>query len=138
MGDGVWPALSALLPRAAQLQVRRGDGWLGADARWRCGARGGVDGAVGEGAERTEGPTRGGMRGQVTSGGAVRVVSGVGAKGTSCMQLSGAHGLGPDGAQRLAALLQEPPPMLLPLIYPINYPLIYDLVYILIYPLIYP
>ena len=45
--------------------------------------------------------------GQVSSGGDVRVVSGVGGKGISCMQLSGGTGLGPDGAQRLADLLRE-------------------------------
>jgi hypothetical protein len=50
---------------------------------------------------------------QVTSGGDMLVVSGVGGKGTSRMTLSGGKGLGPDGAQRLADLLCEaPPPML--------------------------
>ncbi len=51
--------------------------------------------------------------GQVGSGGDVEVVSGVGAKGTSRMTLSGGKGLGPDGAQWLAELLRvAPPPML--------------------------
>ena len=45
--------------------------------------------------------------------GDVRVVSGVGDKGTSRMQLSGGKGLGPDGARRLAELLLEAPPPLL-------------------------
>jgi hypothetical protein len=41
------------------------------------------------------------------------VVSGVGAKGTSFMELSGRKGLGPDGGKRLADLLHEAPPPLL-------------------------
>jgi hypothetical protein len=45
--------------------------------------------------------------------GAVRLVSGVGGKGTSYMELSGGKGLGPDGAQRLAELLREAAPPLL-------------------------
>jgi hypothetical protein len=53
------------------------------------------------------------MHVQVYSNGDVLVVSGVGAKGTSYMKLSGGKGLGQDGAQRLADLLQKaPPPML--------------------------
>ena len=39
----------------------------------------------------------------------MRLVSNVGAKGTSYMTLSGGKGLGPDGAQRLADLLREAP-----------------------------
>ena len=55
----------------------------------------------------------GAERGQVTSGGEVRAVSGVGAKGTSRMTLGGGTGLGTHGALRLADLLREaPPPML--------------------------
>ena len=50
---------------------------------------------------------------QVESDGDVRLVSGVGAKGTSYMTLSGGKGLGPDGAHRLAGLLRESPPPLL-------------------------
>ena len=50
---------------------------------------------------------------QVYSDGDVRLVSGVGAKGTSYMTLSGGKGLGSDGAQRLAGLLQGAPPPLL-------------------------
>ena len=51
--------------------------------------------------------------GQMISRGDVRVVSGVGDKGTSWMTISGGEGLGLDGAQRLAELLrQAPPPML--------------------------
>ena len=42
--------------------------------------------------------------------GAVEVVSGVGAKGTSYMSLGFRGGLGPDGAQELADLLREAPP----------------------------
>ncbi len=49
---------------------------------------------------------------QVSSGGAVMLVSGVGAKGTSKMALSGGRGLGPKGATRLAGLLREAPPLL--------------------------
>jgi hypothetical protein len=49
----------------------------------------------------------------VTSGGEVLVVSGVGAKGASRMTLSGGKGLGPDGAQRLADVLQKAPPAML-------------------------
>ena len=51
--------------------------------------------------------------GQVTPGGDVEVVSGVGGKGTSQMQLSGGKGLGPDGALRLADLLREVPSQML-------------------------
>jgi hypothetical protein len=40
-------------------------------------------------------------------------VSGVGAKGTSHLELSGGKGLGAIGAQRLADLLRETPPQLL-------------------------
>ena len=50
---------------------------------------------------------------QIGSDGNVRLVSGVGAKGTSNMTLSGGKGLGPDGAQRLAGLLFKAPPPLL-------------------------
>ena len=50
-----------------------------------------------------------GDAGQVGSDGAVRVVSGAGGEGTSRMALSGGKGLGPDGAQRLADLLQTGP-----------------------------
>jgi hypothetical protein len=49
---------------------------------------------------------------QVSSGGVVELVSGVGAKGTSKMALSGGRGLGPEGATRLAGLLREAPPLL--------------------------
>ncbi len=45
--------------------------------------------------------------------GDVRIVSGVGNKGTSYMKLSGGKGLGPSGAKRLAGLLREAPPPLL-------------------------
>ena len=48
----------------------------------------------------------------MSSRGAVEVVSGVGAKGTSKMALSGGRGLGPEGATRLAGLLREAPPLL--------------------------
>ncbi len=41
------------------------------------------------------------------------MVSGVGGKGTSRMQISGGKGLGPDGARRLAELLLEATPPLL-------------------------
>jgi hypothetical protein len=51
--------------------------------------------------------------GQVASGGDVCVVSGTGDKGTSRMTLSGGKPLGPDGAHRLADLLQMAPPALL-------------------------
>ena len=44
---------------------------------------------------------------QVYSDGDVRLVSGVGAKGTSYMTLGGGKGLGPDEAQQLARLLQK-------------------------------
>ena len=40
-------------------------------------------------------------------------MSGVGAKGTSHLDLSGGKGLGSIGAQRLADLLREAPPQLL-------------------------
>jgi hypothetical protein len=46
---------------------------------------------------------------QVDSSGDVQVVSGVGAKGTSYMELSGRKGLGPDGGKRLGGLLHEAP-----------------------------
>jgi len=45
--------------------------------------------------------------------GDVKLVSGVGAKGTSRMTLSGGKGLGPIGALRLAGLLREVPAPLL-------------------------
>ena len=53
----------------------------------------------------------GGGRGQ----GCCRVVveSGVGARGTSRMTLSGGEPLGPEGAGRLAGLLRDAPPPLL-------------------------
>ncbi len=51
--------------------------------------------------------------GQVSSSGDVRVVSGVGAKGTSKMALGNGRGLGPEGATRLAETMREAPPMLL-------------------------
>ncbi len=44
--------------------------------------------------------------------GAVELVSGVGAKGTSKMALSGGGGLEAAGATRLAGLLREAPPLL--------------------------
>ena len=50
---------------------------------------------------------------QVDSDGDVRLVSGVGGKGTSYMTLSGRTGLGPNGALRLADLLRESPPQML-------------------------
>ncbi len=50
---------------------------------------------------------------QVSSNGDIRVVMGTGAKGTSYMTLSGGKGLSPDGAQRLADLLCEAPPLML-------------------------
>ncbi len=37
------------------------------------------------------------------------MVSGAGAMGTSCMELSGGKGLGPDGALLLADLLERAP-----------------------------
>ena len=43
----------------------------------------------------------------------MKLVSGVGAKRTSTMALSGGKGLGPEGARRLADLLQQAPPPLL-------------------------
>ena len=48
----------------------------------------------------------------MSSNGAVEVISGVGAKGTSKMALSGGGGLGAAGATRLAGLLREAPPLL--------------------------
>jgi hypothetical protein len=56
---------------------------------------------------------RGAAGRQVWWDGGVRVVSGVGAKGTSRMALSGGCGLGPEEARRLAGLLREAPPMML-------------------------
>jgi hypothetical protein len=50
---------------------------------------------------------------QVSWNGGVRVVSGVGGKGTSYMTLSGGKGLGPDGAHRLADLLFKAPSQIL-------------------------
>ena len=51
--------------------------------------------------------------GQVSSDGEVRVVSGVGGKGTSKMGLGNGRGLGHEGATRLAETMREAPPMLL-------------------------
>ena len=50
---------------------------------------------------------------QVSRDGVVKLVSGVGAKGTITMALSEGRGLGREGATRLAALMREAPPMLL-------------------------
>ncbi len=49
----------------------------------------------------------------MSSSGRVELVSGVGAKGRSIVDLSGGRGLGPDGARELAGLLREAPPPLL-------------------------
>ncbi len=49
---------------------------------------------------------------QVSPRGAIKLVSGVGAKGTSKMELSSGRGLGREGATRLAGLLREVPPLL--------------------------
>ena len=107
--------ISALLPRAAQLQVRRAHPPLCADFGFLCAPCCAPRAALL--AHRfpipRARPGRAAHRAQVTSGGDVRVVSGVGDKGTSCMQLSGGKGLGPDGGQRLAGLLREAPPPLL-------------------------
>ena len=63
---------------------------------------------------RAHGLGRGcGEWGQVSSTGRVAVVSGVGAKGTSALELSGGQGLGPEGVGRLAGLLLEAPPPLM-------------------------
>ncbi len=43
----------------------------------------------------------------------MKLVSGVGAKGTSAVSLKGRRGLGPEGAVRLADLLREAPPLFL-------------------------
>jgi hypothetical protein len=51
--------------------------------------------------------------GQVSKDGDIRLVSGMGAKGTSRLTLSGGKGLGPIGAKRLADLLREAPAPLL-------------------------
>ncbi len=51
--------------------------------------------------------------GQVSSDGDVRVVSGVGGKGTSKMWLGKGRGLGGEGATRLAETMREAPPMML-------------------------
>ena len=113
VGDGVWALVAAVLPRAAQLQVRRGQASAGGDARFRCAARGGLRAAGLQAARVTRASARRAARGQVTAGGDVLVVSGIGAKGTSWMTLSGGKGLGSDGAQRLADVLQKAaPPML--------------------------
>ena len=50
---------------------------------------------------------------QVSRDGDVRLVSGMGAKGTSAMTLSKERGLGCEGATRLADTMREAPPMLL-------------------------
>ncbi len=50
---------------------------------------------------------------QVSSKGLITLVSGVGAKGTSTIQLGGGRGLGPKGATRLADTLQATKPTLL-------------------------
>ncbi len=51
------------------------------------------------------------LEGQVDSGAKLMVVS-VGAMGKSYMTLSGGKTLGPEGAQQLADLLREAPPLL--------------------------
>ena len=104
VGDGVWPVVAALLPRAAQLQVRAGLVW-----RRRV-----ILSRSYPGPDRvTRASARRAARGQVTSGGDILVVSGAGDKGASRMTLSGGKGLGPDGAQRLADVLQKAPPAML-------------------------
>ncbi len=50
---------------------------------------------------------------QVTRDGAVVLVSGLRAEGTSEMALSKRRGLGPEGATRLAETMREAPPMML-------------------------
>ncbi len=47
----------------------------------------------------------------MVSNGDVHVVSGVGGKGTSYLQLSGGSGLGPVGAERLAEVLKKASPL---------------------------
>jgi hypothetical protein len=42
VGDGVWPVLAAVLPRAVQLQVRRGQALSGGNVRFRRAACGGL------------------------------------------------------------------------------------------------
>ena len=109
MGDGVWPVMAALLPRAAQIQVRRGQALPGSTpGPCAISLRASLRRAWGRTGDRVRHAAC-----QVSSGGDVKVVSGAGAKGTSWMRLSGGTGLGPDGAERLAELLREaPPPML--------------------------
>ena len=95
LGDGIWPMLSALLPRATQLKVgpfprlhREVFPRLVPDSapgRARLIAR---------------------CVGQVNSEGDVQVVRGL---GKSHMKLSSGKGLGPMGARRVAALLREYP-----------------------------
>ncbi len=43
----------------------------------------------------------------------MKLVSGVGNRGTSKMELGGGKGLGPEGARRLAELLREKQPQFL-------------------------
>ena len=49
----------------------------------------------------------------MSSDGEVRVVSGVGGKGTSKMGLGNGRGLGDEGATRLAETMREAPPVML-------------------------
>ena len=93
MGDGVWPLIRALLPRAVRLQVRS-ISML-------------VKPCISE-----RGPSHSAHAWQVDSQGGVAVA--VGGEGAIRLPtLSGGKGLGPNGAQRLAELLREaPPPML--------------------------
>ena len=105
LGDGVWPVMRALLPRAALLEVPLPQPDVSRSPRRPLRAAVAVAGPISRFAARCSG--------QLKPSGDVLVVSGVGAKGASSMRLSGGKGLGPDGAQRLADLLREaPPPML--------------------------
>ncbi len=113
LGDGIWPLLAALLPRTTKIQAStpcrpapppRRAPHVRAPAVQACAALS---------MRRRGEPRRGSSaKPQVSSRGAVEVVSGVGAKGTSKMALSGGGGLGAAGATRLAGLLREAPPLL--------------------------
>ncbi len=115
LGDGVWPLLAALLPRTATLQARLPPPPAGPPSL--AGPR--LDLAAW--AARLARVTRTRTRSrcvrrvvlQVSGSGRVAAVSGVGAKGTSALQLAGGRALGPDGARRLAEVLRTAPPPLL-------------------------
>jgi hypothetical protein len=108
LGDGVWLVLAALLPRTAETQVPPlpDPPPLVPIAAELCGARLCASCAW-------CGLASSGGEWQVSRDGNVRLVSGVGAKGTSVMALGYRRGLGHEGTTWLAETMREAPPRML-------------------------